>query len=367
VRSGAAVFILSRERAALRSTLDALWSEAPGVEAEVLVHAAGECEEIVTRENRDRARLVRGDGEAPPADRLAALAAETRARWLVLLAEGARPTPGWLRELVLVAEERGALTGPRLPAAAAKTPDQAVPIPVAPVPDRAKLRAEASRERFDETRAQETTALAPACVLVPRSLIERVGFVDARYRTVGGALRDLELRVRARGEPLLLARRAVVWAPAREPIGDLDEAALRAREPFLARTAEAWPRVALELDADDPALPALRELARGLFLRGADVVTFSERTRTAERPTEAPHLLGIGVAGASRASRLVLTRRRSPLSERCLALRFPGEEPGDGRSQSLVLEPARGDAGEKIDAWSLAVRDAARVASGGAP
>jgi hypothetical protein len=356
VRPVASVLVALSTRDGARATLDAVWSEAPGVPIELLVHATGPARDVAAREHGRRALLV-GD-EAGATGRpgstagaaLLGLVLASRARVAIVLAEGARPTPGWARELTALALGAGhdgapGLAVPRLAAPALAGP-QAWAAEGWP-PSRAGLRALADRARFDERRDDllEHALPSAACLALPRVALERAGLPDPARTTPGGALTDLVRRARAAGLPVRLARRALVALDAPLPASPAERLAagrgpagqvLAGRDPAergpgaRGERAPAVRRLALELEPDDPGARALAGVALALAVRGVPLVTFSRRAWRG-RPTPAPHVVA-GLATAAHAADLLLLRGSAATLDapaRRLLLPDEVEAPGD--------------------------------------
>lgn len=349
MRPGASVLVALSTRDGARATLDAVWSEAPGVPIELLVHATGPARDVAAREHARRALLVGDDEPAGAGAALLALVLASRARAAIVLAEGARPTPGWARELTAVALGAGhdgtpGLAVPRLAAPALAGP-QALALPdgeaLAWPPSRASLRALSDRARFDERRDDPLEHALPsaACLALPRAALERAGLPDPRRATPGGALADLVRRARAAGLPVRLARRALVAVGAPLPPSPAE----RTATPPAAASAT---RLALELEPDDPRAPALARAALALAVRGAPLVTFSRRPWPGGRPSPAPHVVA-GLATAARASDLLLLRgAAASVDAPARRLLLPGEPEAPGDDVAAVR--LTGDA----DTWA---------------
>lgn len=361
MRPVASVLVALSTRDGARATLDAVWSEAPGVPIELLVHAAGPARAVAAREHGRRALLV-GDGAAATSGAaLLTLLLASRARAAIFLAEGARPTPGWARELTALALGAGhdgtpALAVPRLAAPALAGP-QALALregeALAWPPTRATLRALSDRARFDERRDDLLAHALPsaACLAVPRAALERAGLPDPRRTTPGGALADLVRRARAAGLPVRLARRALVALDAPLPPSPLErvpaERAPTPGGPGRASTPGRPPasatRLALELEPDDPAAPGLSRAALLLAVRGVPLLTFSRRPWRGGRPSPAPHVVA---AAPARCADLLLLRAATAVDAPARRLLLPGEAEVDGDDAAPLR--LSGDA----DAWA---------------
>lgn len=345
----------------LRATLDALWSEPPGVAVEVLVRAAGPAAAVVALEHARRARLLEAPAGEAGGRALEALLEAARARAVVVLAPGARGASGWARELLAlgVGDDPPALVGPRLVGLAAgpQAGPQAGPRvdpQAGPQSGRAALRALALQVRFDEQRHAVADVLEPACALLPLAALEVTGGVDPRYETAAAAVTDLLRRSRAAGVEARVARRALVAAPALAPPSARDLALLARPAALLGPC----PPVAVELEPDDPQAAALAALCRALLRRGVPVLTFSRGGRPARRPTPAPHVVAPGLDAPARAAGLLLVRAPAPAPARPLAL--PGEAAAPG---ALVLDDDPGDDDERLERWAAAVRAAIGAAT----
>lgn len=350
-------------RQRLRDTLDSLWSEEPGADAKLVVHAGRELAVVARREHGRRVDVwpaVEGMGWA---ETLSALAGAVRQRSLVWLRAGARVTPGWLRELAYALEHEGVMAGPRLPLGTG-VGSQSAHVP--PGPTRSDLREAATRVRFEEPRLLEVETLAAACVGLGQRSLDRVGRFDGRYAGLSAVLLDLQARLRARGGRLVVARRALVHAAPEPAPSDADARALERRRARLEPAEAPALSVAIELEDDAPERERWIELTNALWARGVAVHTFSRHTRPSARPTAAPHHCASSLAAATHGVALVLVRR---------------PEPADPRARRLALDPARAEPGAlvapapeprddwpwRLDAWAREVEAAARAAvEGGA-
>ncbi len=259
------MLLLLRDAKAARATLEALWSEVPGVPTQVVAHASGDAFRVVCREHSRRVHLVEAVGRTPGAI-LQELLDVCRSRLVVLLAEGARPTPGWLRELEAAVENGPALAGPMLPPTAAPAGPQRASVLEEPTPTRRALRSAATKQRFAEKRCVETEALSPACLAVPRKLLTRTGGFDARFEQLTSVVRDLRWRTRAVGAVERVACRALVWSP---PVCDPTLADLSALERCAAWAEELEtrsPLVAIELEHSDLDAVRVRRLVDGFLV-----------------------------------------------------------------------------------------------------
>jgi hypothetical protein len=321
--------------------------------------------EMARRQYGNRVRVAARSTNHSIGEALNGLMDNLRQRFFFILAPGTRPTPGWLLELMQVAEREGMLVGPCLPMGIVYGA-QAVAVPGRA--SRREFRRAATRQRFEAQRHEIVDALFPTCIGLPRNTLNQIGHFDTRYESLTGVLLDYQNRIRSKGGELILACRALLAVPYATSLPEADQEALARRDRYYDALRNDCPPVALEFEANDAEHRRLRLLADGLIERGVPLCTFSRGDPVLDRPAHATHIHAVTLEEATRGCALTLLRNQDNMPLNALRLEFgDGLETNVGRSKTLCLDKEKhriSTLSEHLDTWAMQVRAAARAMAG---